>query len=617
MKKTLLLIVFVLFFASGAFGKDLYVAKDGDDSVSYASNDIAHPWRSIGYGVSAMLPGDTLYIKGGIYKENIKLSSGGSNENYKTIRNYPGETPILDASGGERGIDILHNVHFVRIIGLEIKNATGWGITNRERHSNTNISIQNCNIHDNGDGSGPNEFYQGGICFHSESGNTLINITIDNNEIHHNYRVGLYLYCLECTVSNITISNNLIYRNPAAMRTNAEVYQLWLIGIEYATIHDNYIYFSQKSSRISEKSNSNTFYNNVFGFNGEYGMDINYSCSNNTFKNNIFAYNNVGGANSKSAGSNNNRFWNNVFYENGGLDIFQTQGSGEGSTRTEIQNNIFEGGAAMSALGLGYGIWGRHDYNNYYNVEKAKGGYGSKTIGEWIGPGNDEPNSRNANPWFTNPSSFNFQTSNPALLNCGNSPGDCNRIGLCASFVDNKKVFPYRPLVVHSASYDTPGASRTIDHMVVVSSSSNAWQSNRSSGWIIYEVIGGPRLVKYIGLNGGCRSAYYSPKDFHIALSTLGTSDADFMTVLSAIYVDPSNDDWSMQAQWFELPYAANAKYIKLIIDNSQKDDSGGSNPNIQVTEFYAIGPQEGSESVKIVPQKTISAPTGLKLKEQ
>lgn len=100
--------------------------------------------------------------------------------------------------------------------------------------------------------------------------------------------------------------------------------------------------------------------------------------------------------------------------------------------------------------------------------------------------------------------------------------------------------------------------------------------------------------MKYIGIFGGCLVAggYYSPKNFHIDVSTTGTNVNDFTTVLEVTYVDTEVDDWSMQAQWFELPDVADARYIKLVIDNSQQDYSGATNPNVQVAEFYAIGPQ-------------------------
>jgi hypothetical protein len=392
------------------------------------------------------------------------------------------------------------------------------------------------------------------------------------------------------------------------MLTESDVHPLYFGSIAGANVYNNYVYFAQKGPRIASNSNNNTFYNNVFAYSGWYGFDINASCTNNTVKNNILAYNGTGGSDPKDYNSDNNKFYNNVFYNNGYVGILQLNET----TGTQIQNNIFQGGLGYSAVSWESGSLGTHDYNNYYDfVGYAGVGGGQKySIANWIGSGKPEPNSKNVNPNFVDINYLNFSTNVSGLLNTGNNPsGDCSKIGLCSNFVDRTKVFPYIPLSVHSANYDSAGASKTIDHVVKIGSPSNAWQSNTSSGWVKYEVVNGPKLIRYVGLIGGCLSVYYSPKDFHIAVSATGTNDGDFTNVLDASYVDPSADDWSAMAQWFEFPYSVNAKYIKLTIDNGQKDYSGATNPNVQIAEFYVIGPRESSQS-----PKTISAPTGVKI---
>jgi hypothetical protein len=543
--------------------------------------------------------------------ENVTVSSGGTSETtYKTIRNYQNETPILDGKNGARGIDILNRVSYVKIIGVEIKNAADFGICSWYGRSNSYISIQNCNIHDNGNGNGKNAMYAGGVALHAESG-ILMDILIDNNEIHHNYRTGIMLYAPRGVTSNIIISNNLIYSNPAKMLASAEVYPLHLTSINGARVFNNYVYFAQKGSRLRDGSNNNRFYNNVFAYSGWYGLDINTNCANNTVNNNIFAYNSCGGTDPKNSSSDNNRFYNNVFYKNGYVGILQLNNS----TGTEVQNNIFQGGLGDGAVECESGSLGRHDYNDYYDVTGYGGMIGTQRyrIDDWIGSGKPESNSKNSDPGFVDGNYFNFSTSASGLQNTGNNPsGDCDKIGLCSNFVVPSKVFPYIPLSVESASYDFAGASKTIDHVVQIGSGVNAWQSNTSSGWIKYEVLNGPKAIRYVGLMGGCISVYYSPRDFHIAVSAAGSNDGDFTNVLDATYVDPDMDVSSSMAQWFELPNTVKAKYIKLTIDNSQKDFSGASNPNVQVAEFYAIGPRGNGD----LP-KPISAPLGLKVLDE
>lgn len=594
-KKILFLICFSLFFSPYAFAKDLYVATTGDDSVTYANNHIDIPWRTIDHGVATMLPGDILNVRGGTYSENVTVSTGGTAAYYKTIRNYPGETPTLDASAGDRGFDLADNVNYIKIIGFEIKNAKDWAISNAaptKGRNNEYIEISHCDIHNNGDASGFIDYssYEGGILLSAEgTSNSISNITIDNCEIHHNYRAGITIMYGD---SNIVISNNLIYRNPDKVQPNGSIHSLTLAYTSNATLHDNYVYFSQKSVRIQQASNENNFYNNIIAYGGETGLDINANCNNNKINNNIIAFNNMNGSDIKSYASSNNIFWNNIFYNNSYFHLLQSEGSG-GATTTRFENNIFGGQPSHTALYRESGIWGEHDYNNYYNLDSATwGNDGPQTIPEWIGSGNEEQNSVSLNPSFDAPDDFDFDTSIAGLQNTGNSPGICDEIGLCTNFVDVTKVFPYLTLSVHSASYDPSGATKTIDHKINPHSTSYGWVSNASTGWIIYD-SGSIKKLKYIGISGACFSKYYSPNQFHIAVSTTGTDEADFTIVLNATYVDTSDDDWSQQAQWFELDSSVDAKYIKLIIDNGQKDYSLATFPNVAVMEFYAIGPRQ------------------------
>jgi len=602
-KKVLFLIAFLLVLASEAMSKDLYVASNGNDSITYADNNLDRPWRTVNYGVKTMEAGDALYIRGGTYLENVTISSGGTNEStYKIIRNYPGETPILDAKNGARGVDVFNNVNYVKIIGLEIKNATDWGIASWYNHNNSFISVENCNIHHNGDGKGSWSVYEGGITFHAGPGNTLGNIVIDNNEIHHNYRVAIFLYS-EGITQNISVSNNLLYRNPDLMLPQGDVYQVWLRGVTNASIHDNYVYFSQKSSRGEQGTSNNIFYNNVFAYSGFSGLDLNDTCNNNLIENNIFAFNNVLGANPKTK-SNSNQFYHNIFYLNGYAHLMMNNNA----IGTKIENNIFYGGRV--GFELESGSSGAKNYNDYYDLLYASG---NTPIAQQIGSGKGEPNSLSIDPQFSNASGFDFNIKSPGSLNSLNNPkGKGTMIGLYSNFVGSAartRMFPYIPLTVVNVNYDISGANKTADHRSY--SDGYAWHSNSSSGWIIYD-CGGVKKIKYIGISGGTDStSYYSPKDFHISVSRIGTGDADFTKVLDATYVKSDSDAWTAMAQWFELPNVADARYIKLTLDNSQKDYSGASNPNVQVMEFYAIGPREDATL------KSISTPTGLRIKEK
>src|SRR5437588_7634528 len=81
--------------ASRAAGSTLYVATTGADGNS---GTLAAPLRTIGRAVALADPGATVLVRGGVYHEEVVLARGGLPGAPLTLANYPGETPIVDAS---------------------------------------------------------------------------------------------------------------------------------------------------------------------------------------------------------------------------------------------------------------------------------------------------------------------------------------------------------------------------------------------------------------------------------------------------------------------------------------------------------------------------------------
>lgn len=67
---------------------------EGNDS---ASGNEQHPWRTIQESLEKLRPGDTLFLREGIYFENVYCCIVGTEEAPITICGYPGETVIVDA----------------------------------------------------------------------------------------------------------------------------------------------------------------------------------------------------------------------------------------------------------------------------------------------------------------------------------------------------------------------------------------------------------------------------------------------------------------------------------------------------------------------------------------
>lgn len=79
-------------------GPALFVdAAKGNDADAGTKDK---PWRTVNRGLQGVHPGDTLYLRGGVYYENVSVSTSGTAEKPITISSYPGELATIN--GGFR-----------------------------------------------------------------------------------------------------------------------------------------------------------------------------------------------------------------------------------------------------------------------------------------------------------------------------------------------------------------------------------------------------------------------------------------------------------------------------------------------------------------------------------
>jgi hypothetical protein len=69
--------------------------KIGSDENSGLENK---PWRTLRHAVTQLRPGHTLYLRAGVYHEQLYLGLKGTKEKPIIIRSYPGEQATIDAS---------------------------------------------------------------------------------------------------------------------------------------------------------------------------------------------------------------------------------------------------------------------------------------------------------------------------------------------------------------------------------------------------------------------------------------------------------------------------------------------------------------------------------------
>jgi Right handed beta helix region len=134
--------------------------------------------------LNTLQAGQVAYVRAGSYSQNLMLSRAGTANAPFTVRNYPGERPVLQAGSGQSDnmpLQLGNGAAYVRFQGLVFEGATGpsttnvyaWGnahdielssceVTGSQRQgffseaSTSSIQILGCNIHDNG-GSGPTQ----------------------------------------------------------------------------------------------------------------------------------------------------------------------------------------------------------------------------------------------------------------------------------------------------------------------------------------------------------------------------------------------------------------------------------------------------------------------------
>jgi hypothetical protein len=218
---SLLALVQVGTSAAPAADNTYYVSTAGSDNNSGTHGQ---PFRTINKGVSALKPGDTLYIRRGTYTEALRnvIPSGTSWESPVTVAAYPKEEVTLRPGSGEDVIKIQDNnpayiivdglildgkgttaaavfittangpltvPHHIRLINCEIKNARTQGImvysspANARSHQADHNEFINLKIHDIGKDKFNHGFYI----------NTSHNL-VDHCQVWNVYGIGIQIY---------------------------------------------------------------------------------------------------------------------------------------------------------------------------------------------------------------------------------------------------------------------------------------------------------------------------------------------------------------------------------------------------------------------------------------
>jgi hypothetical protein len=175
-------------FAAAPAGNFIYVSPTGSDTNT--GQTTAAPFKTFKQALTVAVPGDTIFARGGTYSEKIVISKSGTPGRPITLKNVPGETPVLDGTGLSADYDgmiNLTNKNYIIIDGFEIRNlksnsddATPIGIS--VYGTGTGIQLLNNRIHNIESPNGNAH----GIRVYGTSGTLPISdITISYNEINN------------------------------------------------------------------------------------------------------------------------------------------------------------------------------------------------------------------------------------------------------------------------------------------------------------------------------------------------------------------------------------------------------------------------------------------------
>lgn len=375
-------------------GHVYYVATNGLDSNAGSQDK---PWRTVQRAANSVMPGDTVYVRGGVYNEIVDVPTSGSAAVGPIVfSSYPGETAALSAKGLSipestmRGVWNLADRSYVTIQGFDVgyysaSSTTATPIGIYISGAGSNISLLNNRVHDivNTIESCPNGNAFGIEVYGSRAPASINNLVISGNEVDH-LRTGCSeSLSLTGNVEQWTISNNVVHDN--------DNIGIAALGFEKAAPNIGSVIYDQARDGVIS---GNTVYNISSQTNGAYhpgdfssdgiyveggtrvtiernlvhhvdiGIELasetlNKLSSDVTARNNLIYLSNsagisIGGASTKNGGALNMTIVNNTLFQNDS----QGTGSGEFQIQYHVSGTVFENNViSASSNGLLVNFW--------------------------------------------------------------------------------------------------------------------------------------------------------------------------------------------------------------------------------------------------------------------
>lgn len=201
-------------------GANYYVATNGSDANPGTTTNAS--WRTVQKAANTLTPGDTVFVRGGIYNERVTVNVSGSAGGGRVMfQNFPGESPVLDGAGlvvpvVENGLFLLTDRSFVTIQGFELRNYTANSSSkvpagifiNGASH---NIAILTNHIHHIANTNKNGAF---GLAVYGTSAvQAITNLLIRGNELDHLQTGWSESLVLNGNVAGFEVSGNRVHDN--------------------------------------------------------------------------------------------------------------------------------------------------------------------------------------------------------------------------------------------------------------------------------------------------------------------------------------------------------------------------------------------------------------------
>lgn len=310
-----------------ASGTSYYVSPTGSDSASGTEQE---PWKKINKCITALSAGDTCVARGGTYTDVVDVSGkSGSSGAPITLRNYPGEKPIIDGINATgQSTMLLRNMKYFVMDGITVVNSRAYGIYTENSQY---ITAKNCEV------AYP---LDGGMIWKDSS-----NILVDSCDVHHTNDRGNGSHeavSFAGDTSDFEIKNSTV-RNSKEEGIDAKY------GARNGLIHHNRVFGNNGPNVYVDGASFVKIYNNeIFGATGDKpnisiaGERPDYVVKDISIYNNI-VYNSAGGISffiiSMPTPFENIYIYHNLMYNNTSRGGLRT--NDYAMNNVVVKNNIF------------------------------------------------------------------------------------------------------------------------------------------------------------------------------------------------------------------------------------------------------------------------------------